>query len=183
MTDDLIERFSDYVEVALDPSGAAQALTAAQARIAELEAERDSLPWRIKDIKRGLILFRTSSNAHGYTNYSALSGKIDALPDSAKEELAAIMTNMALGYSRDDVWANGVIQQWVDEAHERGRLQGLDEAVEVAKATEERCLRQRGDGLPLNAIDRENRLDWYNRSRGAKMTAESIIALKTKGGE
>ena len=70
-----------------------------------------------------------------------------------------------------------------DAAHERGRLQGLDEAVEVAKATEERCLRQRGDGPPLNAIDRENRLDWYNRSRGAKMTAESIIALKTKGGE
>lgn len=42
MSDDLIERFSDYVEVALDPSGAAQALTAAQARIAELEAERDA---------------------------------------------------------------------------------------------------------------------------------------------
>ena len=42
MSDDPTERFSDYVEVALDPSGAAQALTAAQARIAELEAERDA---------------------------------------------------------------------------------------------------------------------------------------------
>ena len=181
MTDDLIERFSDYVEVALDPSGAAQALTAAQARIAELEAERDSLPWRIKDIKRGLILFRTSSNAHGYTNYSALSGKIDALPDSAKEELAAIMTNMALGYSRDDVWANGVIQQWVDEAHERGRLQGLDEAAEYCRTH------------TMDVVTRSVKADFagayiagpvYDGGKHAGMGyAEALEALKAKGGD
>lgn len=116
----------------------ADALTAAQARIAELEAERDSLPWRTKDIKRGLILFRTSSNAHGFTNYSALSSKIDELPEAAKEELASVMTNMALRYSREDVRANGVIQQWIDEAYEQGRLQGLNEAADIADEFQER---------------------------------------------
>lgn len=86
----------------------------------ELEAAiRDrlnNLPWREKDIKRGLILFRTSNNAHGFTNYSSLSSKVDALPDAAKEELAAIMTNMALGFSKDDVLANGVVKQAISEA-------------------------------------------------------------------
>ncbi len=57
----------------------------------------DDLPWRISDIKRGLILFRTSNNAHGYTNHSTLSDRVDALPDRAKQELAGMMINVATG--------------------------------------------------------------------------------------
>lgn len=76
----------------------------------------NDLPWREKDIKRGLILFRTSNNAHGFTNYSSLSSKVDALPDAAKEELAAIMTNMAIGFSKEDVLANGIVKQAIAEA-------------------------------------------------------------------
>lgn len=53
------------------------------------------LPWRLGDIKRGLILFRTSSNAHGATNVSILSEKVRALPQSAKDELAGMMRNIA----------------------------------------------------------------------------------------
>jgi len=53
------------------------------------------LPFRRKDIERGLILFRTSNNAHGYTNVSILSEKVDNLPQVAKTELANIMRNIA----------------------------------------------------------------------------------------
>lgn len=63
-------------------------------------AEAPDLPWRRRDIERGLILFRTSSNAHGSTNVSILSEKVDALPQSAKEELAGMMRNIASGLSK-----------------------------------------------------------------------------------
>jgi hypothetical protein len=105
----------------------------ADALRAQLQAARDAkarLPWRERDIQRGLILFRTSNNAHGYTNYSALSGKIDALPQAARDELSAIMVNMALGYSRDDVKANGVVQQWIKAA----RNEALEEAAAAAES-------------------------------------------------
>ncbi|MDE4274723.1 hypothetical protein PXK58_09070 [Phaeobacter gallaeciensis] len=98
---------------------------------AEREALRDQLaaakglPWRAKDIKRGLILFRTSSNAHGSINYQARSEKVDNLPQSAKDELAAIMVNMALGYSLEEVAANGVVKEWVAAA----RNEALEEAA------------------------------------------------------
>lgn len=53
------------------------------------------LPWRTKDLMRGLILFRTSNNAHGYTNVSILSERVDSLPQVAKDELANMMRNIA----------------------------------------------------------------------------------------
>ncbi|MBD9540147.1 hypothetical protein IB276_11850 [Ensifer sp. ENS04] len=53
------------------------------------------LPWRNKDIMRGLILFRTSNNAHGHTNVSILSERVDSLPQVAKDELANMMRNIA----------------------------------------------------------------------------------------
>lgn len=53
------------------------------------------LPWRIRDIQRGLILFRTSNNAHGSINFESLTSKIDALPPQAKEELADLMRVLA----------------------------------------------------------------------------------------
>lgn len=61
----------------------------------------DSLPWRRSDIERGLILFRTSNNSQSYTNHSTLSAKVDALPDCAKHELAAMMVNMATSLDPD----------------------------------------------------------------------------------
>lgn len=129
----------------------------------QLQAARDAkarLPWREKDIQRGLILFRTSNNAHGYTNYSALSGKIYALPQAARDELAAIMVNMALGYSRDDVNANGVVQQWIEEAR--------DEALEeAAKAAEEYELSAPDDDIELA------------ESSTASLIVQDIRALKS----
>lgn len=55
----------------------------------------DDLPFRRDDIMRGLILFRTSNNAHGYTNFVSLTAKVDALPQVAKDELATMMRNFA----------------------------------------------------------------------------------------
>lgn len=123
-----VDHFQSYVREDLY----VEAIAERDALRAQLQAARDAkarLPWREKDIQRGLILFRTSSNAHGYTNYSALSGKIDALPQAARDELAAIMVNMALGYSRDDVNANGVIQQWIEAA----RDEALGEAISICE--------------------------------------------------
>ncbi|SPL65419.1 hypothetical protein OHAE_1286 [Ochrobactrum soli] len=57
------------------------------------------LPFRHDDIKRGLILFRTSNNAHGYTNFVSLTAKVDALPQIAKDELADLMRSIASGLS------------------------------------------------------------------------------------
>ena len=74
-----------------------QALAARTALLSFGYTKADDLPWRISDIKRGLILFRTSNNAHGYTNHSTLSDRVDALPDRAKQELAGMMINMATG--------------------------------------------------------------------------------------
>ncbi|ABS14239.1 hypothetical protein I6H96_02570 [Brucella anthropi] len=53
------------------------------------------LPFRQRDIERGLILFRTSNNAHDFINFVSLSGKVDALPQIAKDELASLMRNIA----------------------------------------------------------------------------------------
>lgn len=58
-------------------------------------AECDDLPFRRKDILRGLILFRTSDHAHGHTNFCLRSEKVSALPQAAKEELARMMRNIA----------------------------------------------------------------------------------------
>ena len=55
------------------------------------------LPWRMSDIKRGLILFRTSNNAHGLTNFSMLTERVNNLPATAKTELANMMRNIAHG--------------------------------------------------------------------------------------
>lgn len=66
---------------------------------ADLGVEPPSIPFRLKDIERGLILFRTSSNAHGSVNFVALSEKIDSLPQVAKDELASLMRNFANGLS------------------------------------------------------------------------------------
>ncbi|WPE19905.1 hypothetical protein [Shinella zoogloeoides] len=55
----------------------------------------DTLPFSRRDIERGLILFRTSNNAHGHTNFVSLTAKVDALPQVAKDELAGMMRNIA----------------------------------------------------------------------------------------
>lgn len=62
----------------------------------------DDLPFRRDDIMRGLILFRASNNAHGYTNFVSMTAKVDALPQIAKDELATIMRNFADGLSPRD---------------------------------------------------------------------------------
>lgn len=74
------------------------AITAAISHSQEKEKE-DDLPFRHDDIMRGLILFRTSNNAHGYTNFVSLTAKVDALPQAAKDELATMMRNFADGLS------------------------------------------------------------------------------------
>lgn len=71
---------------------------AREGRIAQYggrEQQDDDLPFRRNDVKRGLILFRTSNNAHGYTNFVSLTSKVDALPQVAKDELATLMRTIA----------------------------------------------------------------------------------------
>lgn len=53
------------------------------------------LPFRERDIRRGLILFRTSDNARGYVNFEMLTGKVEDLPEPAKLELASIMDSLS----------------------------------------------------------------------------------------
>ena len=62
---------------------------------AMLEAEAAKRPFRDDDIRRGLILFRTSNNAHGFTNCISIPSKLDELPQEAKDEIAITMHNMA----------------------------------------------------------------------------------------
>lgn len=52
-------------------------------------------PFRASDIERGLILLRTSSNAHGYTNCVVLTDRIEKLPAKGRQELARMMRNIA----------------------------------------------------------------------------------------
>jgi hypothetical protein len=59
------------------------------------------LPWKESEIRQGLILFRTSNNAHGHTNFSMLSHRVDNLPQVAKDELARTMVNIAHSLSPD----------------------------------------------------------------------------------
>lgn len=58
-------------------------------------SSENKIPFRIDDLTRGLILFRTSNNAHGYTNVVILSERVEKLPQVAKDELAQIMRNIA----------------------------------------------------------------------------------------
>lgn len=139
----------------------------------QLAAAKD-LPWRAKDIKRGLILFRTSSNAHGSINYQARSEKVDNLPQSAKDELAAIMVNMALGYSPEEVAANGVVKEWVAAA----RNEALEEA---AALFDEEAAHDWGGveysslvGVPISNAD-----DLRKSVERAERNAERIRALKS----
>ena len=53
------------------------------------------LPFRDKDIRRGLILLRTSNNAHGFTNCHILTDRIEKLPAKGRKELARMMRNIA----------------------------------------------------------------------------------------
>lgn len=53
------------------------------------------LPWRVSDVQRGLILFRTSNNAHGSINFSSLSYKIQELPEPDRAELVALLRAVA----------------------------------------------------------------------------------------
>lgn len=89
----------------------------------------DELPWRPRDIRRGLILFRTSNNAHGFTNYQSIPSKIEKLPASGRDELAAIMTNMAIQLSRDAVERNGVVKSIVAQRSSEIRDKALDDAA------------------------------------------------------
>lgn len=61
----------------------------------ELNAINDELPWRMGDIARGLILFRTSNNASSHVNFEALTTKIEDLPSVAQEELVTLLRNVA----------------------------------------------------------------------------------------
>lgn len=61
----------------------------------ELNAVKDELPWRMGDIARGLILFRTSNNASSHVNFEALTSKIEELPSVAQEELVTLLRNVA----------------------------------------------------------------------------------------
>ncbi|NKX40856.1 hypothetical protein HGG71_05155 [Rhodobacteraceae bacterium R_SAG2] len=162
----------------------------------QLQAARDAkarLPWREKDIQRGLILFRTSNNAHGYTNYSALSGKIYALPQAARDELAAIMVNMALGYSRDDVNANGVVQQWIEEARDEALEEAakaaddhylvdgndvISEAIRALKSTSAEGVRDAGAGhsIPRHSIPKH-----FSDVGGTELFARAISRALKRG--
>lgn len=106
-------------------------------QIDALTAERDALvarvndlPWHVQDIQRGLILFRTSNNAHGSINFESLTSKVDALPLEAKQELADVMRSLAESICPRA--ARGpVLWQWRSrirggawDAWERGRYPG-----------------------------------------------------------
>jgi len=52
-------------------------------------------PFRAEDVKRGLILFRTSNNASSYVNFEALTSKIEELPSVAQLELVTLLRNVA----------------------------------------------------------------------------------------
>lgn len=60
-----------------------------------------SMPFREKDVRRGLILFRTSNNAHGFVNFEMLTGKVEDLPAEAKLELANMMDNLSEQFRKD----------------------------------------------------------------------------------
>lgn len=52
-------------------------------------------PFNLNDVKRGLILFRTSNNASSYINFEALTFKIEELPSVAQLELIALLRAVA----------------------------------------------------------------------------------------
>ncbi len=126
----------------------------------------DKLPWRMRDVQRGLILFRTSNNAHGYTNYSAKPEVIDELPQAARDELAAIMTNMAIGYSRENVKRNGVIQQWIKEAEAAGYAQAREDAATRADQRAESWRFIGRGGIAEDYEDFASRLRALNKEAG-----------------
>lgn len=52
-------------------------------------------PFRVEDVKRGLILFRTSNNASSYVNFEVVTARVDDLPTVARLELIALLRNVA----------------------------------------------------------------------------------------
>jgi hypothetical protein len=57
--------------------------------------EVKNLPFRLRDIQRGLVLFRTSNNAHGSINFDALTFKIMDMQEDERSELASLMRSYA----------------------------------------------------------------------------------------
>lgn len=107
--------------------------------LAHAPKQEVELPWRTKDLMRGLILFRTSNNAHGYTNVSILSKRVDSLPQVAKDELANMMRNIADELSPSSPGKDG--RQEV-------------EAVAWTDQTELDAIREHGSGVMWRSEDR-----------------------------
>lgn len=82
------------------------------------------LPFRVDDIKRGLILFRTSNNAHGYTNFVSLTAKVDALPQIAKDELASTMRNIARSLLAEDDVRREALEDILSERQRQVNIEG-----------------------------------------------------------
>lgn len=92
--------------------------------------EVDDLPFRVSDIKRSLIMFRTSSNAHGFTNYQSRTEKVDNLPSVAKEELAGLMFGVAFDIDPVEMMRRAAQMR---KAIEEGRVPSWPKDVELPK--------------------------------------------------
>ncbi len=75
----------------------------------------------------------------------------------------------------------GLDPDTLSEWRQRVWNEAIEAAISAAKEVQEHCLHQHGNGAPLSAIDRDIRLDWLNRSRGAEKAADAIEALKEDG--
>lgn len=119
--------------------------------VKRMTAPADDLPFQRKDILRGLILFRTSNNAHGYVNFSKLSSKVDELPQVAKDELASLLRSVAADIAPVDSggtvhWTAeleaarvALCKYWVDVADQlrAGKIVSSDEVHAKAIETEQ----------------------------------------------
>lgn len=118
----------------------------------EIQEKAGKLPWRRADIERGLILFRTSNNASGFTNCEILTGRVDALPQQAKEELATVMFNVAAGLTEMKE------RQRPTEIMDKHTMAIADLAMVVEAIEQRQCERERDElDLPADHASAEGR--------------------------
>lgn len=135
-----------------------------RAAIAKSRSAPDDLPFQRKDILRGLILFRTSNNAHDSINFVIRTSKVDELPQVAKDELAALLRSVAADIAPVDSggmvhWNAeleaarvGLCEYWIDLADKIKAGKAIRSAEFAAKAIEtEQALTILGDMVRKSA--------------------------------
>lgn len=108
----------------------AATLEEAAGELERLSGVVEDLPYRPKDLARSLILFRTSSNAHGLVNFQSLSEKVDNLSPAAKEELAGLMFSVAFDIDPVDLMRRAAEMR---KAIEKGIVPSWPKDVELPK--------------------------------------------------